>query len=430
MGVEYPYRSSMSNERASSAELLDTKRGYRALGLWPMWYALGACLLTAVSLIVTAWLLFNWLIGSPPKASPKPLDITTQLELAKLAFATVAGLGALVALVTAYRKQRIDEAAQILARQMARDTTHDATERRITDLFSNSVEQLGHEQAAVRLGGLYSLERLAQDNPAHRDTVVSVMCAYLRMPFLTQNTPGVARRGVTYPLELLDTLDRAGQQELQVRLTAQSILRTHLFDNGDSHPNYWPRIYLDLSGAELIHFSLSECRVQIANFEGARFIGGATFRKAEFTKIATFIRADFQGEADFSGAHLINAANFDDSTFRGSADFTAATFGRMVTFNGVTFGNDARFTKANFPDLVIFRSARFAAAAYFNEAAIQECRFQDSEFRGFAVFDSTQFSLRPDFAGASASHPNEHHRWPDGWRTDPSGSDGMAPLIS
>ncbi|MFI0962951.1 pentapeptide repeat-containing protein [Streptomyces sp. NPDC021080] len=383
-----------------------------------------------MSLVVSAWLLFNWLIGSPPKASPKPLDITTQLELAKLAFATVAGLGALVALVTAYRKQRIDEVAQILARQVARDTNHDATERRITDLFGQSVEQLGHEQAPVRLGGLYSLERLAQDNPDHRDTVVSVICAYLRMPFLAQRAPGVARQGVTYPLELLDTLDRPGQQELQVRLTAQGILTKHVFRSTHSNSNYWPGIHLDLSGAELIHFSLSECKVRIANFEGARFIGGAGFRKAEFTQIATFIGASFQGMANFKEANFTHSANFDGAIFQGATDFTKSTFGSMVTFSGTSFDNDVNFTEAKFSGSAIFTSAKFTAATHFNQASLRECTFYGSEFSGFAVFDSARFHAEPDFDGASASHPNDDHSWPGRWRTDPTAATGLAPLVS
>ncbi|MGV9700814.1 pentapeptide repeat-containing protein [Streptomyces sp. NPDC003483] len=418
----------MSTERTPAPEALDTRAGRRSLGLWPMWYALTACLVTALFLVISAWLLFNWLIGSPPRESPKPLDVTTQLELAKLAFATVAGLGALVALVTAYRKQRIDEAAQILARQVARDTTHDATERRITDLFGQSVEQLGHEQAAVRLGGLYALERLAQDNPDHRDTVVSVICAYLRMPFLAGDIPD-GPRGVTYPLELLDALDRPGQQELQVRLTAQGILTHHLFYNENAHSNYWPQIFLDLSGAELIHFGLSECRVRMVNFEGARFVGGASFRKFQVTQLSTFIGAAFHGLTQFNESQFGMATNFAGAIFYGSADFTTVQF-EDVMFDGVTFENDVNFTNSKFTGLATFTSTRFTAATHFNEVNIQECAFYGAEFIGFATFDSALFHVQPDLDGASASHPNPDHIWPGRWRTESPGSDGMAPLVS
>ena len=59
----------------------------------------------------------------------------------------------------------------------------DATERRITELYANAVAQLVSDEAPVRSGGLYALERLAQDCPERRQVIVNVICAYLRMPF-------------------------------------------------------------------------------------------------------------------------------------------------------------------------------------------------------------------------------------------------------
>ncbi|MEV4162141.1 hypothetical protein [Nonomuraea dietziae] len=55
----------------------------------------------------------------------------------------------------------------------------------VTDRYGKAVEQLGSAQAPVRLGGLYALDQLGQDNPspALRQTIVDVICAYLRMPY-------------------------------------------------------------------------------------------------------------------------------------------------------------------------------------------------------------------------------------------------------
>ncbi len=89
----------------------------------------------------------------------------------------------------AFRRQRHQEVATVW-------TDADATERRITELYTKAVEQLGSEKAPVRLGGLYALERLAQDNPDHRQTIVNVICAYLRMPFSPRHLP-VGQRPTT-----------------------------------------------------------------------------------------------------------------------------------------------------------------------------------------------------------------------------------------
>jgi hypothetical protein len=61
-------------------------------------------------------------------------------------------------------------------------TDLDATERRITVLYTKAVEQLGNDKAPARLSGLYALEKLAQDNPAHCQTIVNVICAYAAKP--------------------------------------------------------------------------------------------------------------------------------------------------------------------------------------------------------------------------------------------------------
>src|SRR5690349_9046922 len=85
----------------------------------------------------------------------------------------------------------------------------------------------------------YALERLAQDNPTHRQTIVNVICAYLRMPF--SPTPPTSRQEIEAiedqeePVTEADP--RAGevgdtrQHERQVRLAAQRILAEHLRDD-------------------------------------------------------------------------------------------------------------------------------------------------------------------------------------------------------
>lgn len=45
----------------------------------------------------------------------------------------------------------------------------------------STAEQLGSEDAALRLAGVYSLAALADESPNLRPAVVQFMCAYLRM---------------------------------------------------------------------------------------------------------------------------------------------------------------------------------------------------------------------------------------------------------
>jgi hypothetical protein len=123
------------------------------------------------------------------------------------------------------------EHTRLHAEHVAATTERDAQARRITDLYAKSVEQLGSDKAPVRHSGLYALERLAQDNPdnpAVRQTVVNVLCAYLRAPFDLPGDPPDTNADKATRDE-----HREQVQEREVRLTAQRILATHLRPGDD-----------------------------------------------------------------------------------------------------------------------------------------------------------------------------------------------------
>jgi hypothetical protein len=53
-------------------------------------------------------------------------------------------------------------------------------EGQITDRYTKAVDQLGHEELAVRVGGVYALQRIARDSRGDRATIAEVLCAYAR----------------------------------------------------------------------------------------------------------------------------------------------------------------------------------------------------------------------------------------------------------
>ncbi|WP_143531936.1 hypothetical protein [Saccharothrix sp. ALI-22-I] len=154
----------------------------------------------------------------------------------------------------AYKLQRqTAEHNRLHAERVAATTERDAEARRITDLYAKAVEQLGSDKTPVRHGGLYALERLAQDhpdNPSLRQTVVNVLCAYLRAPFDLPGDPPDANTDRTARDE-----HRERVQEREVRLTAQRILISHLNPGDDaehSPATFWADIDLELTSAVLI----------------------------------------------------------------------------------------------------------------------------------------------------------------------------------
>jgi hypothetical protein len=201
-------------------------------GARPAWRPIPAwqwTLAAAVAVVITAFVVTIWLLTIADHAKPGTDRANSRLDAVRTGLAAGAGAGAAVGLMLAFRRQHHQEIATDLS-------DRDATERRITELYTKAVEQLGNDKAPVRLGGLYALERLAQDNPAHRQTIVNVICAYLRMPFSgTAPTRKPEPEATQYPKEpaaetetRTDGIADTWQQERQVRLTAQRILAEHL----------------------------------------------------------------------------------------------------------------------------------------------------------------------------------------------------------
>ena len=143
-----------------------------------MWVAMGGTL--ALAVVIAALVTFLGLRALHFREfQPEPrLSAATLYDLLKVAFAVAAGVGGVVALVTAYRRQRVAEFAQDLAtRTEAREATRLFNER-----FAAAAGQLGDGSPAVQLAGVYAMAGLADDWLERRQTCVAVLCACLRMP--------------------------------------------------------------------------------------------------------------------------------------------------------------------------------------------------------------------------------------------------------
>lgn len=311
------------------------------------------------------------------------------LEAIRTVGTIVLGAGGAVGLLLAARRQQTAEQDLVEKRRdlaqkehAQRHTEADAEERRITELYAKAVEQLGSDKPAVRLGGLYALERLAQNTRAQRHTVLNVLCAYLRMPF----EPG-------------------HEQEKHVRIAGQRILAEHLRPDSGA---FWPDVDLDLRGATLFDFQFDRCRVGSAQFTAATF----------------------DGDADLGGTTFLERADFDRATFTGNARFSEAAFAkdtrfRMVEFQGKTrfrgtdFRGDTRFTGTRFLDNTWLGKATFRADVWFTQTHFeQDVRFEGAVFRGSARFHDATFARPTERRQKMFRHvwvrPENSH-WPPGW---------------
>ncbi|MET9260117.1 hypothetical protein [Amycolatopsis sp. NPDC004079] len=311
---------------------------YRVLSIRMIWFA--SAVIVVLGIAVAVWLVAAFGNGDAQERN--------QLEAIKTAGTVVVGTGGAAALLLAARRQRsaeialkqkdLDQAAaaraHALQEQVADDTRLDATERRLTELYSKAVDQLGSDRLAVQLGGLYALERLGQNSPDQRQTIVNVLCAYLRMFSDSAADTSPAR-------------DQHAVQQGRVRHAVGEVLAAHLRPEAPDS-RFWPAVDLDLGGASLLDFDLSGCRVRSADFRATTFVGIARFEGTNFTDTVSFASAAFTAEADFTRAIFVQRPHFTSVSFGSDAVFTSAHFTSGFTFDDAVFLARSRFDSARF----------------------------------------------------------------------------------
>lgn len=285
------------------------------------WWVLAALVLvaTAAAGAVLWWAGTRGLSGA---------ELTTaRFDALKIALSLGAGAGAAIGLYLAWRRQRSTE-------QVAADTRHDAEQRRVTELYAKAAEMLGADRAAVRMAGLYALERLAQDQPGQRRPVVNLFCAYLRMPPSAGSDAGNSRDAVE------NQRGHQDRQEVEVRFAVQGLLRRHVHSGpvGGEPPSaeYWgDELDVSLVGATLMNLTLNGLRLHPnTRFTGARFVGDLNFAGTVISGPTWFSGATFLGSADFQNATFVSGARFKNATFLGPSNFSDVTSARGVVLGG------------------------------------------------------------------------------------------------
>jgi hypothetical protein len=165
-----------------------------------------------------------------------------------------------------------------------------AREGQITDRYTKAVDQLGNKELAVRLGGIYALQRIARDSKDDRATIAEVLCAYARS---VERDPRTEQDLESHTFE-----KRA--PDVQAALTVLA--------------EWWRRVggepeWRDLHGADFQDARLDRARLSHAHFYDAQ-LQGAKLRGARLVE-ANFSRAQLQNadlrEADLTGANFYGA---------------------------------------------------------------------------------------------------------------------------
>jgi hypothetical protein len=156
----------------------------------------------------------------------------------------------------------------------------------LTDRFTKATDQLGNESDDVRIGGIYTLERIARNSPDDRRAIAEVLNAFVR-----RRTQGSILTDGGDPLPL--------PQRLADVQAAMDVLGQPLFEaNAVRLP------FVDLRNAVLPQVHLVGAVLREANLATSD-LREAVLREARLEN-ATLERADLRG-ADLQRAHLQHA---------------------------------------------------------------------------------------------------------------------------
>ncbi len=268
-----------------------------------------------------------------------------------------------------------------------------------SEILSEAFAQLGQGDAALRLGAVLNLERLARDAPGLHRPIVETLCAYLReqRPAVAVEAgaaqppaaplPGALQAAVTalgrrdvlreppeYRLELQDVdlwgVEAAGASLDLVRLTGSRLERG------------------DLRGARLAGAELDGARLAGARLQGAH-LRGADLSGADLTG------AELQGAhleaANLSGACL-QGANLNEAYLKGAriqrADLAGASLWRAhlkeAELDGASL-EGADLWKANLEGLDLWGAHLKGASledAYLGSANLEGANLEDARLSG------------------------------------------------
>ncbi|WP_457652629.1 pentapeptide repeat-containing protein [Rhodocaloribacter sp.] len=204
-------------------------------------------------------------------------------------------------------------------------------EGQITERFTRAIEQLGSDRMAIRLGGIYALERIAKDSPKDYWTVMEVLSAFVREHARIEDNAEAEQSGKTVPTDIQAVLTvigrRKGEDKGNIDLhgtdLSGAILEGAHLEGVDLQGAHLKGAYLEgahledanlvggvrLDGAHLDGAHLEDARLEMAHLPGA-FLQKANFKEAKLAG------------ADLRGA-LVKGANFEGADLQGCKNLTA-----------------------------------------------------------------------------------------------------------
>lgn len=180
--------------------------------------------------------------------------------------------------------------------KIAQENLKIAQEGQITELFTRAVDQLGNPAMEIRLGGIYALERIANESDKDYWPIMEILTAYARSNSSIEIVRNQKINDIVMDIQANESTKRKASGIRRVSLDIQAILtvikrRKNYFNNGESNILILRATYLeeaDLTETHLEGVDLTETNLRQANLEGAHLegadLGWANLRRADLKK--------------------------------------------------------------------------------------------------------------------------------------------------
>ncbi len=335
----------------------------------------------AVGVFVFAVLNVRWLADQLVSSNSSSAQIEARRFVIETGLRISLGIFGLLALwFTARRIRATERQVRVATEQAATAARQAETAARQadvaesgqqTDRFSRAVEQMGHESVAIRIGGIFALESLVNDEP----TRFAIPCYEMLVTFFGESVRRHDRTG--QPKEAPAPGDVTACLETLRRLRSTfdghvPRLARHPTTANETGPHF---VGLDLTGAFLPRLNFRDSTFENVRLEDATIVhcdfSGAVLRKVWFEPSRMI-------ECDFSEARLDLCTTLSDATLS-DCRFTGATFDVCFIENAsLTGGNfmNAEFHECWFTgtNIVIPVSAEDSAETSFRNARFVDPR--------------------------------------------------------
>lgn len=244
----------------------------------------------AIGLVLALWLIPAWVTEFD--ATGEDLSLSQRIQSISLMRQMILWIaGGIIAIVTLILTWRRDRTARLSV-----DIDKDAN---FTNRYTEAVRQLGDDSFAIRLGGIYALERIARDSPRDGETILKVLAAFIRRVSPSENSPFAE---YSAPIDRGVDVEAAGYVLAQVSKMVPESSPVDL--------SYTVLTDVDFSGANFPKANFVHSVINRSTFDRAK-LDGANFSMADLG-LSKFDLASLVG-IDAFGANLLNTT-FKEST--------------------------------------------------------------------------------------------------------------------